>query len=70
MSDYLVESAALQKPEEFTFLGLKALQRLGLFKQRFSLKQKSKVLKDVIVELEDLHLLEGENTYELHQLIQ
>ena len=65
----LVESAATQKSKEIIPFGLKILQLVGLFKRKSTVKQEPKTLEDTRLELENLHLLQGENTYRLHQLI-
>ena len=72
----LVESAAAQKSKvksqkskDFLFLGLKVLQMLGLFKRQSPAELNSQTLEDARIELENLHLLQGEDSYQLHQLI-
>jgi len=66
----LVKSVAAHKSKEVIPIGLKILQRVGLFKRQLPVKQEPKTLEDARVELENLHLLEGEDTYQVHQLIQ
>ncbi|MBC6431630.1 tetratricopeptide repeat protein [Nostoc sp. HG1] len=66
----LVKSVAPHKSKEVFPIGLKILQIVGLFKRQLPVKQEPKTLEDARVELENLHLLEGEDTYQLHQLIQ
>ena len=65
----LVESSALQPSKKITFPGLKLFQVLGLFKRRSPIKQEPETLEDARVELENFHLLQSDNTYQLHQLI-
>ncbi|MEJ6485980.1 hypothetical protein N0Y54_32735 [Nostoc punctiforme UO1] len=43
---------------------------VDLFKRQLPVKQEPKTLEDARVELENLHLLQGGDTYQLHQLIQ
>ncbi|MGB5635145.1 MAG: hypothetical protein WBM86_20520 [Waterburya sp.] len=45
------------------------MQILGLFKRRSPIEQEPKTLEDARVELENFHLLQSDNTYQLHQLI-
>lgn len=45
------------------------MQIVGLFKRQLPVKQEPKTLEDARVELQSLHLLQGEEIYQLHQLI-
>ncbi len=65
----LVERAAVYKSKKAIPIGLKILQIVGLFKRQLPVKQESKTLEDARVELQSLHLLQGEKIYQLHQLI-
>ncbi|MEH1910797.1 FxSxx-COOH system tetratricopeptide repeat protein [Nostoc sp.] len=65
----LVERVAAHKSKEVIPVGLKILQMVGLFKRQSPVKQEPEKLEDARVELESLHLLVGEETYQLHQLI-
>ena len=58
-----------KKLKDFLFLGLKVLQMVGLFKRQSPAELNSQTLEDARVELENLHLLQGEDSYQLHQLI-
>jgi hypothetical protein len=66
----LVKRAAAWKSKGLIFLVLKVLQMVGLFKRQSSAELDSEALEDARVELENLHLLMGEDTYVLHQLIE